>query len=291
MKKMPLTARLCFIMTAAFTLSIAIFRTVAMFVFYDEEVGYFAPGVATVLTILPICFVVACIVLSIATPKNILPTVWPEGKRNVAWVPAVLFAGCGLWELILGLTTRPLDKTVIILALLALLSSFYYIAVLIRLNPAITSLFGFAPVFWGIVAMLNTYTDQNTTMNSPVKLALQFGFLGIMLATLAELRYRYNKPTPRASLCFHCFAVFFGLTGSIPTLVFLIPSLPHPQNAPANAYMHSAYVLALLGVGIYAAVRLYVYFTIVPADAATTDNTLDTSTDIPDHTETERGAP
>lgn len=288
MKKMPLAARLCFLIAAAFTLTVVIFRTVAMFVFYEWEIGYFTPVVSTVLTVLPVCLVLLCIALSVITPKNSLPTVWPEGKRNtVAIVPAVCFAVGSIWALVLGLIAKPIDKMLLVLALLSLLSSFYYIASILRMKSHGLSLLGFAPVFWGLIAMLITYTDQYTTMNSPIKLGLQFGFLGLMLATLAELRFRLEKPAPRASLCFHCFAIFFGYTGSIPTLVRLVPALFNAKLAPANTAIHCIYALVLLGAGIYTSVRLLIYFTADPQEITPATEAHDTVPSIPSETEAE----
>ncbi len=281
MKKMPLAARICLLMTAALTPAVVIFRTVAMFVFYDREIGYFTPAISTVLTVLSVCLAVLCIVLSIITPKNSLPTIWPEGKRNIiAVAPAACFIIGGIGTLVMGLIAKPFDKMLLILAILSLLSSFYYIAIILRTKASALSLWGFLPVFWGIMVMVITYTDQYTTMNSPIKLGLQFGFLGLMLATLAELRFRLNKPAPRAALCFHCFALFFGFTGSIPTLAHLVPHLFDMEHAPANTALHCVYALILLGVCIYTSARLFTYFTTPPAEAAPATEVQDTIPDI-----------
>lgn len=254
MKKMSVTVRICILGTFALTLLSVILRTVAMFVCFDREVGYFNVSLLnTLLVILSFLGAGLPILLSPVTPKGRLPAVWQQPRRNLApLLPAVLFLLSGILTMSVVLSDGLPLQLALTVGILALLSSLcYFLHTDAKFKNAL-HVIGYAPILWGLMSVAETYTDQMTTMNSPIKLGLQFGFLGLMLMTTAELRFLMNKPAPRAALCFHCLALFFCLNGSIPTLVaFASGILTRP--------LHGAYALALLGAGLYAAFRIIFY--------------------------------
>ncbi len=283
MKIKSLTARLCLITAAALSLAGAILRTVAMFICFDTEVGYFdASLLSTLLTVLSFAAVLLPAALCVATPKDTLPSVWPEPHRSFAPVlPFALFMASGLWMLLQVNSGQSANKILLIAGILALVAGLYYLLLIIdRLQANALSAVGYAPILWALLSVAETYADQFTTMNAPVKLSLQFGFLSVMLLTTSELRFRLSKPAPRAALCFHCIALFFCLNGSIPTLIALAAGI-------LDRPIHGAYALALLGVGIYAALRLIFYFTIHAPEAVTSEEESAEATD----TETHEAAP
>ncbi len=251
--------QLCLLTTAILTLVEVVLRTVAMFTLYDTEVGYFdASAVTTLMTVLSFAGALLPIAFSVATPPNALPTEWREPRKYIAAIPPfACFALCGAWTLYQTVLGSFSQLLLLFSGVLALLAAFYFLLVLgrsmgSRMSNTTLAAIGYAPIFWALLSVAETYTDQFTTMNSPIKLGLQFGFLGVMLLTISELRFRLNKPLPRAALCFHAISIFFCLTGSIPTLIALGAGI-------LKTPMHTAYALGLLGAGIYAAARLTVY--------------------------------
>ena len=257
MKKMPVTAKVCLYATAVLTLVGVILRTVAMFTCFDSELGYFNSADAslpTVLTVLSFATVLSSIILSIATPKGTLPDVWPEPRHNaIAAIPFALFGVAGAWHLWMAVSAGLANKLLLIAGLLAMLSALYYISTATKASVLTVSALGLLPILWGLISVAETYTDQFTTMNSPIKLGLQFGLLGVMLATTAELRFRLGKSAPRAALCFHSIAVFLCFTGSIPVFVAILAD-------QWDQAVHAPYALALMGAGIYIAFRFAAYF-------------------------------
>ena len=251
--------QLCLILTIGLTLIGVGLRTAAMFTVFDTEVGYFDTSILS--TLITVCSFVAAIlplVLAIITPKHVLPEVWHEPRKYIAAIPPfVCFILCGAWTLYQAALASFSNVLLLCSGVLSLLSALYALLVLGkamggRIQSTTLSAIGYAPIFWALISIAETYTDQFTTINSPIKLGLQFGFLGVMLFTVSELRFRLDKPLPRAALCFHAIAVFFCLTGSIPTLVALSAGI-------LDTPVHTAYALGLLGAGIYAAARLTVY--------------------------------
>lgn len=251
--------QLCLLSAAVLTVIGIALRTVAMFTLYDKEVGYFdASVITTLMTVISFIGAILPLAFSILTPKQTLPTVWHEPRKYIAAIPLfVCFTLCGVWTLYQAYLASFSNILLLISGVLALLSAFYAFLVLGKSmgghikNTALSAI-GYAPVFWALLSIAETYTDQFTTMNSPIKLGLQFGFLGVMLFTISELRFRLDKPLPRAAIFFHSVAVFFCLTGSIPTLIALAVGI-------LKTPMHTAYALGLLGAGIYAAARLTIY--------------------------------
>ena len=263
------------IVTAALTLVGIGLRAVAMFTVFDTEVGYFDASVITVLmTAVSFVGAILPIVLSFFIPQDTLPTHWHEPRKNIAAIPAlVCFMLCGGWTLYQAFLGSFSNRLLSVSGALALLSTLYPLLVLAvsigrPIKNTTLSAIGFLPIFWALISLAETYTDQFTTMNSPIKLGLQFGFLGVMLFTVSELRFRLDKPLPRTALCFHAIAVFFCLTGSIPTLIALAAGiLKNP--------VHTAYALGLVGSGIYAAARLaiYVYDSMTSSESTVGDET------------------
>ena len=71
----------------------------------------------------------------------------------------------------------------------------------------------------GLAATWETYTDPFIAINSPIKVGLQLGFLGLACMTITELRFRLGKPLPRFAAALTSIGVFCTLNGSIPVLV------------------------------------------------------------------------
>lgn len=274
MNRKPAAARCCLYISLSFALMGIILRTVAMFTVFDQEVGYFdASLIATLLTVLSFAAALLPAGLALAAPKGQLPTVWPAPKHNAAAsLPFILMGVGGAWQLWLALSDSSSSNLLLLSGVAALLSALYYFMTMAAEKAAAVPVLGFSPIVWALFSTAETYTDQFTTMNSPIKLGLQFGFLSVALLATAELRFRLNKPSPRTAIFIHCLALFFCLTGSVPTLAALAAGiLARP--------IHGAYALSLLGVGLYAALRLIFYIVIPAPEVAGPEETADSSLD------------
>lgn len=267
MKTLPLTARICLCISAIITLVGTVCQTIAMLTQFDSVVGYFNPSpLVTVCSVLFFVAVILPAVCAVITPKGKLPTAWPTVGRNVvAFLPAFVFGGIGLLMMYTASVTGPNTLSALV-GLLALASLPYFVLTVAQTSqsrPSLVSALGFLPIVWSLLSVAETYIDQCTAMNSPIKLSLQFGFLGVALAISSELRFRLDKAAPRAALYFHCIGMYACFTGSIPLLARAIAS--NDQNA-----MHTCYAVILLAVGVYVAFRLCTYV-LCPLPAADAD--------------------
>ena len=272
--------RLCFILTAAVTLIGTVLRSLCMLTGFDAEVGYFAPGLLATLSTLFYFVAVAVIIIGATrVSKRALPVTLDTRLRLPAaflWGASfVVFTVCGFLFCYAArksdLLTAPL--------ILGVLSSLYFFISGDRSGryPDWLSLLGFLPVLWCVTAVGETYTDQFTAMNSPIKVGLQLGFLGLALILLAELRFRLGKPLPRVALVFIGYGSYLALCGSVPVL------LGTGAMILSNT-LHLFYAIVLLCGGLYGLYTLFQY-TWFPAeedpDAEELEETVHVPADAP----------
>ena len=217
--------RLCFVLTAALTLLGATVRTICMLVAFDASVGYFNRGpLATLSIILYIVGVLAPIVCMALVPRGTLPTTLHTPKRlSMAFLWSLALIVMAVFGTIHLIDTANLTVKVSTLPVwLALPAALYFVLSTNRQDsryPDWLSLVGFLPVLWCIAAVADTYTDQFTAMNSPIKVGLQVGFVGLMLILTSELRFRLGKPLPRAAMAMQGIGAFLALSGALPVLI------------------------------------------------------------------------
>ena len=217
--------RLCFVLTAALTLLGATIRTVCMLFAFDASVGYFNRGtLATLSTVLYFVGALVPIVCMALVPKGVLPNTLHTPKR----LPVAFLWGLALIVLAVFGTIHLIDtanltfKVSTLPVWLALPASLYFIFSANRQDthyPDWLSLTGFLPVLWCIASVADTYTDQFTAMNSPIKVGLQLGFVGLMLILTSELRFRLGKPLPRAAMAMQGIGSYLALCGAVPVLI------------------------------------------------------------------------
>lgn len=242
-----------------------IVRTIAYLTQFDTDVEYFAPGAAhTIDLIILAAAVILPAVCAFLIPGNTIPTVLPERRvdRFAAILPAIGFFAFILLTLpMLGElqairlnpngTGLSVKNAVIVLLILAVGGAAYGLVNFFgwkNLNGR--GGIGFFPILWGLIVIAVTYMDQYVAMNSPVKLGIMFGALGMMAAMTAELRYLFGKPAPRAYPVLIGYGAFFGLTGSVPYFFAYI----FGKAQPNTLYILFAIVLAVMG--MYFEVRL-----------------------------------
>ena len=243
-RKIP---RLCFLLTVGLTLLGVILRSVCMLFFFDVDPGYFVPGpLATICDLLYFAAVLVPTVCMILTPKDALSRE-PLAPRRF---PFALLLGLALtaFTVISLLISFPARKSDVMLvpSLLGVLTATYYFVSAKRDGryPDGLAFLGYLPVFWNVAAVAETYFDNFTTMNGPVKISLHMGFLGFMMISLAELRVRVNKPSPRYSVAFLSIGSYACLVGSIPLLLGLF-------NGNLSDLRHILYASVLLAAGLY----------------------------------------
>lgn len=258
--------RVCFILTAALTLAGAALQSVCMLTQFDETVGYFNQGpLPTLSHILYFVMVAAAIVGALLIPKGALPNRLETRLR----LPAAFLYGASLTAFtvasFLFCYAERTHDTVLAPILLGLPAALYFFISADRSGryPDWLSLMGFLPVFWSVTAVWETYADQFTTMNSPIKVGLQMGFLGLALLQTSELRFRLGKPLPRGAVALMGIGVFLTLNGSIPVL------LGTGAHILDNTF-HLFYAIVLLCGGLYGLYTLfqYTWFPAEPEDSA-----------------------
>ena len=249
--------RFCFVATAVLTLCGVILRTICMLTQFDAEIGYFNEGFLP--TLCRALYFVAAIVAVIGAsliPKGVLPVEWHIPHRLP--MALVLGASLALFTVAMFITMYSailsfghiLHK---LLAVLGLLGSTYFFVSANRQGkyPDRLSALALLPLLWSMMGVAETYSDQLTTMNSPVKLALQMGFVGFMFILIAELRFRLQKtPAPRSAVALMSIGVFLCLNGSLPILVAM---------GAIHQTLHLLYAAVLLCAGLYGGYMLLCY--------------------------------
>ena len=257
--------RICFLLTVGLTLLGVVLRSVCMLCLFDVDPGYFTPGLLpTVSDLLYFVAVLVPTVCMILTPKDALS---PE-PRAPRRLPFALLIGLALtaFTIISLLICFPTRKSNMMIApsLLGLLASTYYFISANRDGryPDPLSFVGYLPVFWNIAAVAETYFDNYTTMNSPIKISLHMGFLGFMMINMAELRVRVGKPAPRYSVAFLSIGSYACLVGSVPLLLAL-------WAGTLNNLRQALFAAVLLAAGLYG-LYLLLRYSPSPAPVPTT---------------------
>ena len=261
MKRMSITPRIYAVCTAGLCLLGVILRTVCMLTQFDAEVGYFDKGWLSFASRVLYFVAIACFVAgAFALPKgSVTAGLTSRAHTFAAYLLALSLVGFAVVTMILWSGSR--GKTILPLMAAASLTSAVYFILTARLEERTSdglAALGATPVLWGILAVGETYVDPFTTINSPLKLALQMGFLGFMLLMTAELRFRLGKASPRRAICLHAVAAFTCLVASIPVLVGFATGVKMDSLYPL-------YAAVLLVVGIYASLSLP---RTAPADAS-----------------------
>lgn len=274
MESTRLSPRVLWLITAILTVSGVILRSVCMLTAFDATVGYFNKGVLPALSAALYFAAVAAAVIGVSLiHKGVLATELNTRLR----LPAAYLWGFSLVAFTLGvMATCYQERTNSFLTVpmvLGVLASFYFLASKNktgRYGDGLCAL-GFLPVGWCITAAWETYTDQFTAMNSPIKISLQMGFLGLALILVSELRFRLGKPLPRVAAALMSIGVFFSLNGAIPVLLGTGGRILHND-------LHVFYAVVLLCGGIYGAYTLfqYLWFPAEAAPAAAAEDTAET---------------
>ena len=245
--------RVCMLVTAFITLLGVILRSLCILTAFDTTVGYFDEGLTvTLANLLPFAAVAAAAVTAALIRKDTLP----RELNTPCRLPAAYLAGLALVAFTLGVLltcyAERTNKFVAAPMALGILASLYFFASARkngRYSDGLCAL-GFLPVVWCVSAAWETYSDQFTAMNSPIKISLQMGFLGLALILISELRFRLGKPLPRVAAALMSVGVFFSLTGSVPVL------LGTGARVLSNE-LHLFYAAALLCGGLYGAYTLF----------------------------------
>ncbi len=259
--------RLCFLISTAITLLGTILRTVCMLTCFEASVGYYREGLLnTVCNALYAVAIVAAVIGAGLVPKGTLPTEWRIRGR---YLPAVLLGTSLALFTVSAFFFRNGIRTGTLLwfpLILGLLSSTYFFLSASRAGryPDWLSLLGFLPVIWCVAAIAETYADPYTAMNSPIKIALQMGLLGLMIMVLSELRFRLGKALPRLAVA--CLSI-----GSFTCLIAAIPVLVGTALGTLKNILQLLYAVVLLFGGAYG---LYIQFRYIFSPPDATDSTM-----------------
>ena len=281
MDRTRLFPRLCFVQTALLALLGAVVRSVCMLTQFDTAVGYFNKSPLVALSdALYFLSVIAAVIFALRLKKGSLPAELNTRLRAPAaylWGLALVVFTVGVYLVCYEDRT---NKFVTVPMVLGVFSSLYFFLSgnkQGRYSDGIAAL-GFIPVVWCVTAAWETYTDQFTAMNSPVKISLQMGFLGLALILISELRFRLGKPLPRFAAALMSIGVFFSLNGGVPILVGT------GARVLANP-LHVFYAAVLLCGGLYGAYTLFQFLRfpaeVIPDDPASAEATNATPADIP----------
>ncbi len=258
-------ARLCFILAANLTLICVILRSVCMFTCFEADIGYFRagllPSVCQILYWAALLMMAVCVLV---IPKNTLSSeLHTPARLPAAALVAISLAAFTVLAFALCYPSRT-SHLMLPPMLLGLPASTYFFLSGTRggrYSDWMVAL-GFLPILWCLAGLAETYTDQFTAMNSPIKSTLQMGFLGLMLSLSAELRFRLGKALPRVAVIFMSFGTFLCLNASIPLL--LTAALKPAQifrAGPSSSVriLHVLYAVVLFFGGLYSAYMLFRY--------------------------------
>lgn len=254
--------RVAFFSALGLTLTAAVLRTVAFLTVYDGLIGYFSADASAVTVLYRILAAIA--VLAAAVCTRLIPADRTAALRlstgadplAILPLPALLLtAFYTLYSVYNNAATS--NVLWMICGVTALIGAVFFLLRLLGCGSRtglIPTGLCILPAMILIIAL--TYGDATVTMNSPVKLAVQFAALGIMLAVVTELRFLSGIPAPRLAIVSLATATFLCLGGALPCLIARLAG-SIPADRPEGQGLYLTFLLAATLYGLYAAAQLY----------------------------------
>ncbi len=255
MNKARVLPCIAFWSVAALTLAAACLRTVAFCTGYDGDIGYFRSGTVTVVyRILAFCAVLIPTVCGMLIPEGILPAPHRDaGRDSLAVLPLI---ACAMTTPFFLLNSSVKGTVSVLCTVLALCSAAHFLlAVLGAGSRSTRGVLGFAVILLCMLIIGLTYNDPYVTMNSPVKLTVQFACAGAMLGMTADLRMLLEKPAPRLALSVLSAAAFFGVAGAAPCVIARIAGFI-PAGRPEGGQLYFVFLCFSVLMGVYMLLRL-----------------------------------
>lgn len=188
-------------------------RTLALFLAFDEDIGYFTPGKWPVIFLyisegLAIVLAALLFFLSEKNTGEAAPAVLSPAPSIAvgAGASALLALACACTLLAtIGKSSAP--RVLVFLAVICgAVGAGYFVCHAIapfrRVQAETAAVFGFLAIPALAMFLAVTYFDRYTQMNAPHKVALQACFLAAMLALLMEIRVSLGKGGERARAAF-----------------------------------------------------------------------------------------
>lgn len=254
--------RIAFFYALGLTLVAAVLRTVAFLTAYDGQIGYFSAGASAVTVIYRVLAVVT--VLTTAVCARLIPADQtaelrlPAGADPLAILPFPALLLTAFYTLYAVYNATDTSNILwVICGVTALIGAvFFLLRLLGRGNRTGLGSTGLCILPAMIVIIALTYSDATVTMNSPVKLAVQFAALGIMLAVVAELRFLIGIPAPRLAIVSFATTAFLCLGGALPCLIARLTG-SIPAGRPEGQGLYLVCMLTATLYGLYAVAQLF----------------------------------
>lgn len=254
--------RIAFFSALGLTLAAAVLRAVAFLTAYDGLIGYFSVSASAVTVMYRILAAVA--VLATAVCARLIPADQtaalrlPTGADPLAILPLPALLLTAFYTLYSVYNATASSNVLwMICGVTALIGAvFFFLRLLGRGSRAGIGSTGLCILPAMIVIIALTYGDATVTMNSPVKLAVQFAALGIMLAVVVELRFLSGIPAPRLAIVSLATTTFLCLGGALPCLIARLAG-SIPADRPEGRGLYLTFLLASTLYGLYAASQLY----------------------------------
>ena len=200
----------------AAALSGAALRTLAYFLIYDAEVGYFRTGFfSTLLYIYPIAAALAlAALLTLRIPKNCAPgdfVIAPGSARAAAGIEIAAAAALLALTIFDIATALRVGENMSYVCAATTLIGCLYLAPRMK-QPALRALGGMALVVRALQTVCIEYFDWSTTLNNPVKSFRQFTLLCGALFIIEHIRFKRSAYNTRKLLILSAATAILGIT-------------------------------------------------------------------------------
>lgn len=262
---------------AASTLILTIFitslRTIAYFLFYDKDIGYFASGnpislIVHIIAALGIIAALAVLFIPKSKYSRELPSRLPKTTKTAS--ASVLAIGACVLMIIDHVSTFAGISDVACIIAYVLAFAYFYVDFLDaekqRLLNGVRVICGYALLVGLGISITDIYFDRYIPMNNPDKIALIFSILFNMLYLIAEYRFLLGIPRKKIYISLSLISIMLGTSFSISYLIAAIFGA-----LKDGAYL--VYAFASLISSMYVLIRLIEYMrSSKPADKANDEN-------------------
>ena len=247
----------CALGVALWAIVFTVVRTLALFLAFDAEIGYYVTGapLAIILYItegLSVALAALLFFLSKKQAAPVRPNALPVAVGAGASAFLTLACACMLLATI-GKSPAP-RALVFLAAICAAIGTGYFachaIAPSRRVQTETTAIFGFLAILALALFLAVIYFDRYTQMNAPHKVALHACFLSAMLAILMEIRVSLGKGGEHARAAFTAFAAMLCAAVGISDTVAFCAGIYHDV-------FYLLFDLLFLALAAYFGARLY----------------------------------